>query len=90
MFLFYLIGDALRRHNGYMFSTKDNDNDIWANGSCSKFHNGAWWYKACQHANLNGLYRTSNPYAEKNGMQWYDWTGHNYSLKSTEMKIRMV
>ena len=73
-----------------MFSTKDKDNDVWADGSCAVYHKGAWWYKGCQHANLNGEYRTSNPNAERDGLQWFDWKGHNHSLKATEMKIRMV
>ena len=88
--LFYLTGNALRHHTGHKFSTKDQDNDVWAAGNCSGRHKGAWWYNGCQFSNLNGVYRTSNPSTEKDGLQWYDWKGHYYSLKTTEMKIRMV
>ncbi len=35
--------DALYSHNGYGFSTFDNDHDGWA-GNCAGYYLGAWWY----------------------------------------------
>ena len=77
-------------HNGQKFSTKDQDNDIWTGGNCSVRHKGAWWYKQCKHANLNGFYHATNPTTEMDGIHWHYWKGSYHSLKRTEMKIRMV
>ena len=38
-----------------MFTTKDQDND-GAESNCAFRSKGAWWYKSCHAANLNGLY----------------------------------
>lgn len=40
-------------HQGRPWSTVDSDNDI-ALGNCALTHRGAWWYKNCHLANLNG------------------------------------
>ncbi|CAB1326205.1 unnamed protein product [Coregonus sp. 'balchen'] len=48
-------GDAMNYHQGRPFSTVDNDNDI-ALGNCALTHRGAWWYKNCHLANLNGKF----------------------------------
>jgi hypothetical protein len=37
------MGDSLSGHNGYKFSTKDQDNDV-AGASCAQVYIGAWWY----------------------------------------------
>ena len=44
--------DAMRNHNGMKWSTPDRDNDVWS-GNCAYDRNGAWWYRACSHSNLN-------------------------------------
>ena len=46
--------DSLQRHNNMMFSTKDRDNDIYAQGQCAVLYKGGWWYDRCHEANLNG------------------------------------
>ena len=78
-------GDSLAYHRGQAFSTKDRDND--KNGSnCAVSYKGAWWYNACHHSNLNGLYL--NGKTSPQGMDWYKWKNAHYSVKSSEMKIR--
>ncbi|XP_071140722.1 ficolin-2-like [Mytilus edulis] len=76
-------GDALTYHNGYMFSTKDKNNM-----ECSKTYKGAWWYNACHHSNLNGQYLTGAHASFADGVNWYPWRGHYYSLKSIKMMFR--
>ncbi|KAL9989435.1 hypothetical protein ACROYT_G003984 [Oculina patagonica] len=78
-------GDSLSYHRGAQFSTKDRDNDE-ASGSCSLARKGAWWYKACAHSNLNGLYL--NGKNDVKGMWWQHWKNSNESAKKSEMKIR--
>jgi len=80
-------GDSLARHRGYKFSTQDQDNDVWTN-SCAVTFKGAWWYDNCHSSNLNGAYLSGNHSSYADGVEWYAWTGHYYSLRFTEMKIR--
>ena len=80
-------GDSMDYHNGYRFSTRDNDNDndIWSEGNCAQSHTGAWWYNACYYSNLNGRYfntATSN----SQGINWHNWKNADITLKFTEMK----
>ncbi|XP_066293511.1 microfibril-associated glycoprotein 4-like [Branchiostoma lanceolatum] len=80
-------GDAMAHHDGMYFSTRDRDNDIHGTDCAERFQ-GAWWYGACHHANLNGQYLVGAHTSFADGINWYPWKGHNYSLKTTEMKIR--
>eukprot|EP00794_Sanderia_malayensis_P017932 gene17932-19721_t len=75
--------------NGLKFSTKDKDNDSNPGGSCAIAYHGAWWYGKCHASNLNGKYLNGNHKSYANGVNWYRWKGHRYSLKKTEMKIRL-
>ncbi|XP_007061293.3 tenascin-N [Chelonia mydas] len=77
-------GDALTYHNGWKFTTWDRDNDV-ALSNCARSHQGAWWYKNCHLANLNGKYG-ENKHSE--GVNWAPWKGHLFSIPYTEMKIR--
>ena len=76
--------------NGYYFSTKDRDNDVWSGGSCGVKHKSGWWYSNCGHAYLNGVYRPNGARRSVvfDGVNWYPWLSPYYSLKATEMKIR--
>ena len=74
--------------NGQPFSTLDRDSDSLPNDNCAvKFH-GAWWYKGCHGANLNGGYLGEDQDAYADGINWYFFRGHHESMKTTEMKVR--
>lgn len=77
-------GDSLSYHQGRPFSTKDRDNDI-AVTNCAMSYKGAWWYKNCHRANLNGKYGESR---HSQGINWYHWKGHEFSIPFVEMKMR--
>ncbi|XP_054709304.1 uncharacterized protein LOC129219009 [Uloborus diversus] len=81
--------DSLSLHDAKMFSTYDRDNDEVASCcNCADTFKGGWWYYRCFEANLNGPYHTDpteNGYFL--GIIWERWRG-DYSLKSSEMKIR--
>ncbi|XP_035684155.1 ficolin-2-like [Branchiostoma floridae] len=85
-------GDAMNEpigpHTGMYFSTKDRENDPQPDDHCAEVYKGAWWYNNCHHANLNGLYLGGVHQSFAEGVNWYSWKGYNYSLKTTEMKIR--
>ncbi|XP_066939780.1 techylectin-5A-like [Macrobrachium rosenbergii] len=81
-------GDSFTTHSGAQFSAKDIDNDAHPPESCSVMYKGAWWYKACHASNLNGQYLSGNHTSYADGVNWFAWLGHHYSLKKTEMKIR--
>ncbi|XP_078664358.1 uncharacterized protein LOC144907298 isoform X2 [Branchiostoma floridae x Branchiostoma belcheri] len=84
-------GDSMDHNNGQRFSTVDRDNDIYSSTHCSqRYGQGGWWFGSCSNSFLNGRYLgncgNSCPLAQ--GVTWYHWRGHNYSLKSVSMKIR--
>ena len=91
--IIFIIGDAgdslSVKHNGMMFTTKDKDNDKSSRyGNCAVTYKGAWWYRDCHDSNLNALYLRGAHASYANGVSWYSWRNHYYSLKKTEMKIR--
>ncbi|XP_078472243.1 tenascin-like [Lampetra planeri] len=77
-------GDSMTYHQGRPFSTVDRDNDV-AITNCAISYHGAWWYKNCHRANLNGKYGDKS---HSQGVNWYHWKGHEYSVPFVEMKIR--
>ncbi|XP_078603955.1 uncharacterized protein LOC144877784 [Branchiostoma floridae x Branchiostoma japonicum] len=80
--------DPIRPHDGMYFSTRDRENDNHSTTHCAQVYKGAWWYNNCHHACLNGLYLGGVHQSSSDGVNWYPWKGSNYSLKTTEMKIR--
>uniref|UniRef100_A0A668VAM9 Tenascin N n=1 Tax=Oreochromis aureus TaxID=47969 RepID=A0A668VAM9_OREAU len=79
-------GDAMTYHQGLPWTTVDSDNDL-ALTNCALSHRGAWWYKNCHLANLNGKWGETR---HSMGVNWEPWKGHLTSLDFTEMKIRPV
>ena len=80
-------GDSLAFQNQAQFSTRDQDNDV-CSCNCAQTYKGAWWYGNCHHSNLNGLYHGGPHSSFADGVNWYAWKRHYYSLKFTEMKVR--
>lgn len=83
---FFWLGDSLGGHNGWKFTTKDQDNDTY-NGNCAKLYYGAWWYGGCHATNLNGLY-ASSALKDAKYNTWAGWKNEHEALKKTLMMIR--
>ena len=83
-------GNALDKHKGMGFSTKDRDNDvsIWRSIHCAVNWKGAWWYYSCHRSNLNGLYLKNEKSTNNRGIVWSTWQDA-IPLKFTEMKLRV-
>ncbi|XP_072840647.2 LOW QUALITY PROTEIN: tenascin [Pogona vitticeps] len=77
-------GDSMTYHNGRSFSTYDKDNDS-AITNCALSYKGAFWYKNCHRVNLMGRYGDNN---HSQGVNWFHWKGHEYSIQFAEMKLR--
>ncbi|NXL92753.1 TENA protein, partial [Alectura lathami] len=77
-------GDSMTYHNGRSFSTFDKDNDS-AITNCALSYKGAFWYKNCHRVNLMGRYADNN---HSQGVNWFHWKGHEYSIQFAEMKLR--
>nr|XP_019586742.1 PREDICTED: tenascin isoform X1 [Rhinolophus sinicus] len=77
-------GDSMAYHNGRSFSTFDKDTDS-AITNCALSYKGAFWYKNCHRVNLMGRYGDNN---HSQGVNWFHWKGHEYSIQFAEMKVR--
>ncbi|KAL4844704.1 hypothetical protein H8958_017804 [Nasalis larvatus] len=77
-------GDSMSYHSGTVFSARDWDpNNLLI--SCAVSYRGAWWYRNCHYANLNGLYGST---VDHQRVSWYYWKGFEFSVPFTEMKLR--
>uniref|UniRef100_A0A8D3A8P3 Fibrinogen like 1B n=1 Tax=Scophthalmus maximus TaxID=52904 RepID=A0A8D3A8P3_SCOMX len=76
--------------SGMQFSTRDQDNDRYLQGSCAQENEAGWWFNRCHAANLNGKFYRTGKYKGKydNGLVWGTWRGLWYSLRHTTMKVR--
>ena len=79
-------GDGLTPHNHKPFLTKDHR----GNNYCPVRYKGAWWFHECHHSNLNGRYLQGTHTSLAEGVNWYRWKGHYYSLKTSIMMIKPV
>ncbi|KFO62730.1 Tenascin-R, partial [Corvus brachyrhynchos] len=77
-------GDSMTYHNGRSFSTFDKDHDS-AITNCALSYKGAFWYKNCHRVNLMGRYGDNS---HSQGVNWFHWKGHEYSIQFAEMKLR--
>jgi len=97
--------------SGTPFSTKDQDNDECCSGTppmnpelttfliggenCAEAYKGAWWFKSCHRAHLNGVNSGTNDMVRLGqGMVWKDFTPFSPTnqlvLKQDFMAIRPV
>ncbi|XP_071780737.2 fibrinogen like 1B [Centroberyx gerrardi] len=76
--------------SGMQFSTRDQDNDRYLQGSCAQENKAGWWFNRCHAANLNGKFYRGGKYQGQhdNGVVWGTWRGLWYSLRHTTMKVR--
>jgi len=84
-------GDSLSYHNGQPFSTFDRNNDAVSTQNCARDFKGGFWYKACHHVNINGVYHPSGTnQAYGIGIHWRKFTGNSHykSLLYVDLKVR--
>ncbi|GAB6025129.1 hypothetical protein CHUAL_010554 [Chamberlinius hualienensis] len=75
------VSDAMSYHHGMKFSTRDNDHDRSDTVNCAEEYEGGWWYRNCQHANLNGKYSL--------GLTWFDQDNNTWlQLQRIQIKIK--
>ena len=72
-------------NNGMMFSTVDNDNDIYG-FNCAQMRVGGWWYQQCGNTNLNGV-MNSDPLSDDATNAYWRSFRQRQSMKTIEMKI---
>ncbi|XP_054105914.1 angiopoietin-related protein 6 isoform X1 [Callithrix jacchus] len=82
-------GDSLSWHHDKPFSTMDRDRDSYS-GNCALYQRGGWWYHACAHSNLNGVWHRGGHYRSRyqDGVYWAEFHGGAYSLRKATMLIR--
>eukprot|EP00794_Sanderia_malayensis_P019521 gene19521-21451_t len=81
------MGDSFSYHNNMQFSTKDKDNEQDSR-HCARTYHGAWWYKKCYYANLNGLHPSKGVVSSPTGITWFMWKRKHATIMFSEMKLR--
>ena len=81
------INDALGYHKDMPFSTKDQNNS-GKSRNCATEYKGAWWYKTCHSAHLNGRNFGFAKTGDHSSIGWYRFGNSAESLKSVKMAIR--
>lgn len=86
----FLVDDCFGRARGInnmMFSTKDQDNDVWP-GNCAEVYQPGWWHNECHWTNPNGVYLAGINSKQAVGITYEPWRSHNCSLKSTRLMLK--
>ncbi|XP_062607473.1 ficolin-2-like [Saccostrea cucullata] len=83
----FLTGVPAAHLNNMKFSTKDQDNDLYAQNCATLFKSG-WWHNACHCSNPNGLYLAGNTTIFAEGVVYKPWRTHYYSLKSMRLMVK--
>jgi len=81
--------DSFGKHNGYFFSTVDNDND-GSDGSCAKTYKTGWWFNNCHEVNLNGMHKSKFDISSKTETAinwWYVDSVENRMLILSKVKM---
>ena len=81
-------GDSFSYHNGWPFTTPDEDNDSNPDLNCALKYHGGWWFRKCHRVSLNGPYIRGRNSFFGEGVIWGTFKNFRYSLKSSQMKIR--
>jgi len=77
-------------YNGFLFTTKDVDNDVREYDNCAGSQRGGFWYKGCRHFFPNGLYQSQETVPSFKGIIWKNnWLTSEDSLEWIECMIRM-
>lgn len=86
-----IAGDAMTYHQDQAWTTVDKDNDVTMS-NCALNHHGAWWYKNCHLANINGKWgdtRHSVVSVSRHPAKWSMWILQRGFKKSIK-KIRKL
>ena len=75
--------DYWKPHNNMKFSTRDQDNDIRSDGSCSQIYKGGHWYERCYNVHPTGVYKNSGY-----GINLY-WVTTKDSINLKQMKLQI-
>ncbi|XP_021350139.1 fibrinogen-like protein A [Mizuhopecten yessoensis] len=79
--------NALNAHNGWPFSTRDNDNDGFS-GDCTSSAHGGWWYEACFDCNLFGNYTSNNGYSAMLWKYFYPTDTSLTAIKTLRLMLK--
>ncbi|XP_021350140.1 fibrinogen-like protein A [Mizuhopecten yessoensis] len=79
--------NALNAHNGWPFSTRDNDNDGFS-GDCASSAHGGWWYEACIDCNLFGNYTSNNGYSAMLWKYFYPTDTSYTAIKTLRLMLK--
>ncbi|KAJ8033022.1 Tenascin-N [Holothuria leucospilota] len=72
------------------FSTYDRDMNMTGSANCAETNHGGWWLTDCH--TYTGMCYLNRIYGESQSscIRWFNSTGGQYYITSTEMKIRPV
>lgn len=74
--------DSMDWHRNMIFGTKDK-----APNGCPNIYSGAWWYRVCHTAHLNGIY-IDHMNVNTSGITWTFWKNRYETLKTAKMMLR--